>query len=268
MDWFFGFSGNSVGWFQDMIKVAVISAKTNTSLKLNCLYDGPDCELLSWLSQQGVNIHRVCVPFKDELFSKEVLKANEGSSYNPDNASGHFLRVLVHGFSNSKCILYTDCDVMFLQDIASIDIEPDNVSVVNEYTLNRGVVGNNFNSGVMIFNREKLKSSFNDICSYFKENNYYKSEYSSYDQVLLNEFYRNKEVKYLPLEYNWRPFQGFNSRAKIVHFHGPKPHRVKSILSGNIVKGEEGLLPYIEANREGYEKYMELYEEYLEKVKT
>jgi len=264
MDWFFGFSGNSADWFKDMIKVAVVSAREKTSLKAHCLYDGDDNNLIEWLKKNNVKVIRTSVPFKQELFSKAIIEENIGSHYSPNNASGHFLRILVSKYSNSKNILYTDCDVMFMGDIDLPLI--DNIAVVNEYSLDLGLLKKGFNSGVMVFNNDALNRNFKALCEFFRSNNFYKKEYNSYDQVLLNEFYSEMEVDYIDVKYNWRPFQGLNLDSRIVHFHGPKPHRIENILSGNMVSGEEGLLAYINKNIKSYEYYLREYKIFLSKA--
>ena len=43
------------------------------------------------------------------------------------------------------------------------------------------------------------------------------------DQGAYNEFYSGKFVVHRWPLFNWKPYWGFNARAKLVHFHGPKP---------------------------------------------
>ena len=43
-----------------------------------------------------------------------------------------------------------------------------------------------------------------------------------YDQGYLNQFCFH-DMTPLPLEYNWKPYWGYNPDAKIIHFHGMKP---------------------------------------------
>jgi lipopolysaccharide biosynthesis glycosyltransferase len=264
MDWFFGFSGNSAAWFQDMIKVAVISAKENTSLVPHCLYDGNDSDLLVWLNDNGVNVIRTSVPFRDELFSEKIILANKGSQYLPNNATGHFLRILVSSYANSDIVLYTDCDVMFLGDFEVSHVNC--LGVVNEFYLNNGRVNDGFNSGVMLFNKSHLADNLDSLIEHFRENNFYSMRYSSYDQALLNEFYSSMPIDYIDPIYNWRPFQGVEPSAKIVHFHGPKPHRLDDIMIGKLVPGEEGLLPYIEKNKDSYVYYLSVFKDFLHRA--
>ena len=91
----FSLDGRAAGWFADMIKVAVVSARERTRLEPVCLYDGAGTpSLLSWLARQGVEVLRVAVPFRDKLFSDTTMKANEATGYNPEHAAGAFLRAV------------------------------------------------------------------------------------------------------------------------------------------------------------------------------
>lgn len=54
-------------------------------------------------------------------------------------------------------------------------------------------------------------------------------ELDVFDQSAYNLFYSGQSTK-LPLEYNWKPYWGNNPPAKIIHFHGPKPHDLIRIL--------------------------------------
>ena len=92
--WLFSFDQRASGWFEDMIKVAVVSARENTSLEPICLFDGAsDPRIIAWLKQQSVQVIRTRVPFHAELFSSQTMEANKGTPYHPEHASGAFLRV-------------------------------------------------------------------------------------------------------------------------------------------------------------------------------
>ncbi len=261
MDWFFGLSGNSRNWFSDAIKVAVTSAKANTSLTPHCLYDGPHCELISWLKSNNVSVINTAVPFRDELFSPVVTQANEGSAYIPENASGHFLRILVAEHSDKSNILYTDCDVMFVNEVTPPFV--DHIGVVREYNIYSQSFEQSFNSGVMIFNKNALIKDYNLLVDYFRKHHFFHRKFSSYDQTLLNEFYKDKSITHLSADFNWKPYQGRNEKASIIHFHGPKPNRISAILKGQLHTGEQQLVQFINANREAYAHYSDMFSEYL-----
>lgn len=259
MQWFFGFSGNATGWFHEMIQVAVRSAQANTTLEPHCIYDGPDSDLTEWLEKAGVTVHRDQVPFRSELFSEDVISRNAGSAYRPAHATGHFLRLLVARHASGETALYTDCDVMFRKQPTLGT--PVRVAAAAE--LKDGQPSpSSFNSGVMLFNLANYRAVNADLIAFCRENGFYRPKQSSYDQVLLNLYYAHKWEVLSPV-LNWRPSQGVNPDAEIIHFHGPKPQRVQAILEGNALKGEEHLLPIIERDRAAYDAYIAEFRSYL-----
>lgn len=232
--WVFNFDERASGWFADMIKVAVVSARENTSLSAVCLYDGEgNPPILNWLVSHGVTVIRAQVPFREELFSDRTLKANEGTHYHPQHASGAFLRLVIPDFVGDDFLLYTDCDVMFESDPAPLFVEPNYIAACPEVFVNGGVVAVSkvFNSGVMILNRKGFLSERDNMLDLLRENNFYFKKYTSYDQTMLNIAF-SERWSALPAVLNWRPFQGANPEAKIVHFHGPKPAQIGTALSG------------------------------------
>ncbi|WP_195759812.1 glycosyltransferase [Paracoccus sp. S-4012] len=260
MEWFFGYSGNAAKWFRDMIKVAVLSARANTSLEPHCLFDGEDDGLTEWLRRNGVTVHRTAVPFKDELSSQAVVAANEGTPYNPANASGHFLRLLVPDFSSGGISLYTDCDVMFTgePDFGTIDI----FGACAELGKDGRPSPRSFNSGVMAINNERFARERPRLIRFFRSKNFYSRKAQSYDQVLLNIHFKRK-WNMMPPYLNWRPWQGVDERAKIVHFHGPKPQRIEAILRGDHLRDEAGLIGYINRDRGAYQAYHDMFRSFL-----
>lgn len=260
MQWFFGYSGNASGWFKEMIKVAVISSKKHTTLQPNCLYDGQGDDVIDWLSQNDVIIHRTAVPFRDELFSDSVLRENAGTPYRPDNASGHFLRIMVPDYSKGEYSLYTDCDVMFSRDpqLHGVDI----FGACAELDGNGVPAPSSFNSGVMLINNERFLSERSRLVDFFRANSFYNRAHSSYDQALLNTYFKDK-WNLLPQTLNWRPWQGVNDTAEIIHFHGPKPQRISAILESKGFEGEAHLEKYINRDILSYQKYVHEFQSHL-----
>ena len=105
--WMFNFDERASGWFADMIRVAVISAREQTDLRPMCLFDGKGTPgIISWLKANGVPVIRTQVPFRDELFSEEVLAANADTGYHPQHAAGAFLRLVAADFVDDDYFLY------------------------------------------------------------------------------------------------------------------------------------------------------------------
>ncbi|WP_374301575.1 glycosyltransferase [Paracoccus sp. (in: a-proteobacteria)] len=260
MQWFFGYSGNASGWFKEMIKVAVISSRKHTTLQPNCLYDGQGDEVIDWLSRNGVTIHRTAVPFREELFSDKVLQVNEGTPYRPDNASGHFLRLMVPDYSEGEYSLYTDCDVMFSQEPKFQEI--DTFGACAELDSNGMPAISSFNSGVMVINNDQFSRERDGLVAFIRDHNFYNRAHSSYDQALLNMYFKGK-WSLLPQTLNWRPWQGINRDAEIIHFHGPKPQRISAILEGKGLAGEAHLENYINRDIQSYQEYVQQFQNHL-----
>src|ERR1700741_1764728 len=120
MKWFFALTEDSTafGQYAEMIMVAVHTAKKFTSLVPHCIYDGGENDFTAWLSNHGVQIVR------HRSFVREALAELGRRKGNPHLAaalSGAFSRVelpeIVTRTSGSERVLYTDCDVMFLDEI-------------------------------------------------------------------------------------------------------------------------------------------------------
>lgn len=266
MDWVFCFDERSSSWFANMIKVAVVSAESHTSLKPVCLFDGEtETPVIPWLRKRGVRVVKTSVPFRDELFAKTTIAANAGTPYKPSQAAGAYLRLCAIDHCEGESCLYTDCDVMFLGDpeellpkTAFIGASPELVSGAKGYEPARA-----FNSGVMLFDRAGFLARRADVIAHAREQNFYSRRTSSFDQTILNEALK---ADWSPLDarLNWRPFQGIGEDVRIVHFHGPKPHRVARILAGDGDPADiKAFMPLIEPEIDAYRHYLALYQKYL-----
>jgi hypothetical protein len=264
--WAFSLDERAAGWFQDMIKVGVVSAKKNTSLTPICLFDGCGTpHIFQWLEGNGVQVVRARVPFYEELFSSTVLQANEGTPYQPSQASGAYLRLFASDYIKDDFFLYTDCDVMFLQDPAPNIIKPRLLAACKEFIITDGeieTVNSSFNSGVIIFNRNRFLEVREEVISMARHHNYYHRVHSSYDQSILNIALADKWEP-LPAELNWRPFQGIYEQACILHFHGPKPTRISEIMSGKDAPESRLMARIIERYYPAYEYYVKIFNSFL-----
>jgi hypothetical protein len=262
VEWFFGLSGNAASWFSDMVKVAVVSALSRTTLEPHCIYDGDENPLTEWLERRGVVVHRAVVPFVDELYSVRVTSANAGSLYKPANARGHFLRLLVSDFAQREHALYTDCDVMFANN--PVVPLPESIAAVAEVDRNLQPSPSSFNSGVMAINTIAWERERAALVADISASNFYDRRNSSYDQVFLNRHFRSRWDE-MSAALNWRPFQSAieGVEPSIVHFHGPKPTRIPAILAGRASQTEGPMLRFIEANRPAYAQYAEQFAAFL-----
>jgi hypothetical protein len=256
MQWFFALNEGASDWFGDMIKVAVRSARQNTSLEPVCLYDGKANQLTDWLAAEGVNVVSTHVPFRGELFSQRIRSINAGTHYTPEHACGAFLRTQAANYATDDVFLYTDCDVMFLDDAISAT-HTDRIAAVPENDKTHS-----FNSGAMLINRRYFTSHLPGLIRYIGARGFYHRDAGSYDQCFLNEYFA-QQWEPLPSKFNWRPGDGANPEASIVHFHGPKPTRISAIMAGNGSAEEADLQDILDRNPEGYRHYVRQFEAYL-----
>jgi len=240
MKWFFALNEAcpTFSYYADMIKVAVHSALKNTSLVPYFLYDGADGALTDWLQQRRVRI----ISCRSSVYEKLRLLSEQ--KQNPDIlqiGAGAFLRTelprIAHqmGIEDSY-VLYTDCDVLFIKEVT----EELNKMDCRYFAVAPEVDPQDYqrmNTGVMLMNLKNLRvtdPSFRDFMTSNLE------KFSCWDQSAYQWFYKRPRRRFffkygwdrLPIEFNWKPYWGDYSSAKIVHFHGPKPFQRAYIKCG------------------------------------
>ena len=227
MQWYFALTEDSTAFRQyaEMAMVAVHTAKKVTSLEPHCIYDGHENDFTAWLRKRGVRIIR------HRSFVREALEELGRRKENPHLAaalSGAFSRIELPEIGGRTAdagrILYTDCDVMFLDEVVPeleenacryFAVAPE--SVLGDYV--------NMNTGVMLMNTARLRESLPKFRDYVSEN-LAALEAESWDEAAYRWFYRDENGPMwdrLRPELNWKPYWGENPAAKIIHFHGPKP---------------------------------------------
>ena len=131
-------------------------------------------------------------------------------------ASGAMLRLEVPWLCDDVCV-YADVDTMFLR---KLEVPPIGHWGMTGLSLTPAY---EFNSGVCLMNPLGLredKESFDSYCrSVIKSSVLPKI---NWDEGLINFFYLGRITRIAP-GWNWRPYQGANDDAGVVHFHGPKP---------------------------------------------
>ena len=227
MQWYFALTEDSTAFRQyaEMIMVAVHTARKVTSLEPHCIYDGRENEFTAWLAKHDVPIIR------HRSFVRDALEELGREKRNPHLAaalSGAFSRIelpeIVERFGGAARVLYTDCDVMFLDEVVP-ELEANACryfAVAPESTRDDYV---NMNTGVMLMNTERLRASLPAFRDYVSHN-LASLEAESWDEAAYRWFYRDEKGPLwdrLRPELNWKPYWGENAEAKIIHFHGPKP---------------------------------------------
>ena len=244
MKWFFALNEAcpTFSYYADMIKVAVHSALKNTSLVPHFLYDGAEGALTDWLQQRSVRIIRCRSSLYDELRFVAEKKQN------PDIlqiGAGAFLRTelptIAHQFGiEDRYVLYTDCDVLFIKEVTEelSTIRCHYFAVAPEFDPKDY---HQMNTGVMLMNLNNLMvvdRSFRDFVTSNLE------KFPCWDQSAYQWFYKRPRRRFLfkhgwdrlPIEFNWKPYWGDYSSAKILHFHGPKPFQRAYIRSDGAPK--------------------------------
>lgn len=216
-----------------------MSAAANApSLLPNLLYDGSEDQFTSWYRGVGGVIHNHQLSFMDKLNEAIALgwKKKEWA-----NMYGAFFRIDLPFVINKMeldsakvetCyVLYTDTDVMFLNDIDSCSFKCPNTMMMGPEHKR----GTKTNSGVLVVNVAALRRDYQGLVNWGVENRWP----GAYDQPMLISFYRDS-LQLLPDEYNWKAYWGPAQNATVIHFHGPKPERcldclvTASILDGNL----------------------------------
>jgi len=236
-----------------MIKVAVLTAYKYTSLEPYFIYDGTGNELVTWLEERNVRI----IPHRSSIYDKlvydppsEVLKQK--------TARGAFLRVdipvLAHDLGwDDQVVFYTDIDVMFTGKVILDDVKCELFAVGPESDINDFV---NMNTGAMLMNIPALYQTYEKFLDFIIEN--YKL-FFTYDQTAYKTYYHLEWDRLDPI-YNWKPYWGKNPRARIIHFHGPKPTEVDMVKAGKL-GGLRGQLA-----RGNYFKQVEIWEQHLASI--
>lgn len=202
-------------------KLAVISAQRSTSLRPHLLTTGFRNAFTQWMEDRGVVVIDAMQPLA------EAIRASEAIGGYHTRYLGHWLRCEIPLIeSEDDFVLYTDTDVVFLDDFDLSDERPAYISCAPEFKM-RG--SNYFSSGVMLMNvagmRETLPG-FLDLAR--RQIGAFRDGVAHNDQYAYNTYYR-EVVTPLDPRYNWKPYWGDPSGSAILHFHGPKIHALRSM---------------------------------------
>jgi hypothetical protein len=292
MKWFFALNESSGNFahFADMVKVAVHSAARHTRLVPHFLYDGEENELTAWLRGRGVTIIHRRSTFYPQL---EEIAARLQAPHILSIAPGAFLRCEIPALVQEmgwtdEYLLYTDCDVLFLSEVVEemAQLKPRYFTIAPEENprdfldVNTGVML--MNPGVLARENERFLRFTARHLEACCRGNWDQTAYQWYYNPLLRtllqcglspakvfRIFRGLERRgwcprplwqILPIEYNWKPYwEGFE-RARIVHFHGPKPYEKTLLTSGDAPAHLDHLKHYL---RGSYFELCEVWEQTL-----
>lgn len=205
-----------------MVQAAVLSLPAESGLEPHLLFDGPECDLTRWFRAQGGE-----VIFR-ESFMKAQLRAASADPQTPfasAHGNGVYLRAEIPALARERgwadnVVLYTDNDILFTPRFRAADlpIPTRPIAVAPEADRSDRII---FNSGVMLFNLElwrPIEMRFREFLNQDLPN----ALRGDWDQFSIRSFFGQD---YHPLDpmWNWKPYWGENSEARVIHFHGPKP---------------------------------------------
>jgi hypothetical protein len=271
MKWFFGLheQGNQFENYSNLLKVAVYTAQKFTSLEPHFLYDGQENHLTEWLRKRNVRIINCRTFLYDRL--RQLSDLYEKPDYLAIGA-GAFLRTEIprvaqeRGFTD-EFVLYTDLDVMFLTEVASLleQVRPRYFAVAPEIS---PIDYAAMNSGVMLMNLKNLQADDRKFRSFMMQK-IEKLINGAWDQTAYIGFYKSRFFGYkwdkLALEFNWKPYWGDYRNAKIIHFHGPKPFQKEQLLAENKI---DAIMPLVPLSGGKYFELVKLWEEIFSEMEN
>lgn len=238
--------------FPGLMKAAAASARANTDLEPNLIYDGAESALTQDLRAMGVRIHH------HALSIAPYLRAHAPADYAVDVALGAFLRTDIPELeTEDDFVLYTDCDVLFLRQPAFLRTRPDFFACAPEFDMDDYA---RFNTGVMLMNLRALRLGLAEFRRFIQQ---HFSGLAAFDQGAFQLFYRDR-LDRLPPVANWKPYWGVSDRAEIVHFHGPKPMAVRKGLADPAYAMPQIWRDLLGRGAGAYPHYLALWDQYRE----
>lgn len=199
--------------YEYLAKIAVHSAKMHApSLEPILLYNGQENEFTRELCQQGVEI-----VFHKLSFEAEIEACNSRDNLWRQTAKGAMLRLDIPQIIDSdEVVLYTDTDVLFLQDPTKYSLFTNFIAVAPEFDISDF---SKINTGSMLINLKEARVRFKALIEWTVQNLHIIPDY---DQGAIRAFFNGHWDRLDPVM-NWKPYWGMNENAIILHFHGPKP---------------------------------------------
>jgi hypothetical protein len=254
MKWYFCWSQDSEfrldhDW-KNLIRVAVESARLNTTLEPNFVYDGEKSDFTEELQARGVNVifHRVS-------FASALALHNPAPEFLAV-ARGAFLRFDIPLVADEadEFVLYTDADVIFRSEPDLRGYYPLFFAAAPQFDRGRK---SDLNSGVMLLNLKTFRSIHEKLVDYAVKN-----LHVGLDQEILRLFV-GQDYVLLPDMFNWKPYWGTNDEAPIIHWHGPKPATVAGLLDGSVAVTHDAWRDLFERDHGAYRYYVEMHKALL-----
>lgn len=217
-----------------MMYAALRSAQLNTTLIPYCMIHPNEehFKRTAFLRKHGVNIIIHKPEWEDKLL--EILattspeeKARSHLYEFPKAVLGTYARLdipILSQLSQYEHYLYTDTDVYFRQDISPLWKElvfPAEIKMGYEDADHFPM-----NAGIIIASMPFMRKTYSSFLTFvLAKSSIDHGQYGPGDQGALNEYY-SSSLKYQNFfdDLNVKPYKIFRDTARIVHFHGPKPH--------------------------------------------
>ncbi len=246
--WYFSLNEEAGPDFEAMARAAVRSCLRNTHLQPHCLYAGSPNAFTAWLQD-----HQVKVVFHRAAFLEPLIAAGRCDQAYGTVARGAFLRVEVPRIEQEdRLVLYTDVDVIFLEDLAGPQPLPRLFACAPQFL---PTDYSYLNSGVMLVHVPRMRDEYGAFVEYIRAEF---PRFEAYDQGAFNTFFRGRWDQLSPL-WNWKPYWGVHEQAKILHFHGPKPRHIEEHLAGGVASECALIRTLLALSPEGNRRALELF---------
>lgn len=252
MKWYFAYNAYTEEAQFPLIRMAVNSARRYTNLEPNCIVSGPPGACSAWLAGQSVRLH-----FRDIPILPDLLRHKEAHpDFDLASARGAYLRLEIGDIEHEEeFVLYTDTDVMF-GSLAGIEsIRPWIVAMGPEMDRRWR---RNPNTGVMVINVPRFRRWVSRI---YDSAQIDPGKMLAHDQTAILQVLRWRWQR-LPSVFNWKPYWGYSDRARIVHWHGPKPAQVATMLAGKFDCFPEAHQSLYRMNPKAYQIYLPIAQEF------
>lgn len=254
--------------YLDLLYVSLKTARQNTTLDLYVLYDGSETgRCYQILKEFDVHIIKHEFSHKNYLektYPQDYIKQTYGHEISYQKIAETFMRFDIPFIEQEdEYVFYSDIDVMFLKDF-SHDSFPATPYVAASAEACKDLENMDyFNAGILYLNVQNMRKISEQVFAELEKG--CKNTTNIFDQGYLNQFCFDKFTK-MPLEFNWKPYWGYNENAYIIHMHAMKPDG--NFENSGFGMSKEALINSLDKHFkdiDGYVYYLMLYYQILGK---
>ena len=223
----------SAGAGKFMLKASVSSVKKHMPRsKIHVMYHGSsDVDFRSWLVQKGVILHNHEPDWRSSI-EEMRLKGDPMRSHlflHEGNYFGTWQRIDIPKFIDSEYCLLLDADTVVVKPFTMSDFGLDVTKGLAFSAEADPYLVLPWNAGISLMNVPYLRETHNDFMGFIMKHvdgSPYDPDAPS-DQGAYLDFYKG-HVDFLSIDFNFKPYFQVKlheaASAKVLHFHGPKPH--------------------------------------------